>query len=260
MKIQTVNVTPEIAKKWLKGNKQNRPMRKAYVRSLAESMQRGEWTLTHQPIALINGRLLDGQHRLEAMIQSGLDKVPMTVAFDVPAETFDVIDIGARRSHSDIFSEDPVVMHPISLIGRIVYGAVPTPREMVPIHAKLNKKVRELVACHTTKSNRLTAAGIKVGALAAILNGEDKDYVHDLYRKMCAFDLDGIPRVAQLFMKQVTLDRGKKLKGSERHQLVVRSFIAFQKANAGFDRLMIKDIGSRMDKIRDIYRNALGMK
>lgn len=263
MKLQIVEVTPTIAKEWLRHNTLNRPIRKRYVESMADSMKRGEWAVTHQPVALNGNRLLDGQHRLLAVIESGLQSVKMAVIKDADPDTFDTIDIGARRSHSDIFREDMHVMLPISLVARLVYGGVATPREVAPIHAKLQKPMRELVSLYVRSTKKFTAAPIKVAALGAILHGERKTYVHQLFKDICAFNVTKLPPVAQSFVKQVSLSsegRGIKVHSAQRDSLLVRAWTTFHEANSELAQLRVKDAANRMEEIRKVYRAALNIK
>ncbi len=70
-KIQTV--TPRRAAEYLERNTANRPLSKRTVREFAEAMRRGEWRVTHQGIAFdTEGALVDGQHRLAAIIEADL--------------------------------------------------------------------------------------------------------------------------------------------------------------------------------------------
>jgi hypothetical protein len=70
---QIVEVTPAIAQEWLKGNCKNRPLNEAKVAFFAEKMRCGQWQLKGGfPVKrLENGRLLNGQHRLNAVIRAG---------------------------------------------------------------------------------------------------------------------------------------------------------------------------------------------
>lgn len=83
MKLQTVSVTPEVAKSWLQKNGMNRRLSKSHVSRLAHQMREGKWVLNGQTICFdTDGRLLDGQHRLNAVVESGAT-VQMTVAMGV---------------------------------------------------------------------------------------------------------------------------------------------------------------------------------
>src|SRR5438128_5136838 len=74
------------------------------VRAFAEAMRRGDWLVTHQGIAVdSNGVLVDGQHRLAAIIEAERP-VEMTVFTDVDPDTFDVLDTGKRRNAADVLA------------------------------------------------------------------------------------------------------------------------------------------------------------
>jgi hypothetical protein len=101
-RVQTI--TPARAAEWLTANTTNRPLSRPVVRSFAEAMHRGEWLVTHQGIAFdVNGVLVDGQHRLAAVIEAD-QPVEMTVFTDVPEGAFDVLDTGKRRTAADVLA------------------------------------------------------------------------------------------------------------------------------------------------------------
>lgn len=101
-KLQTV--TPKRAAEWLDANTTNRPISKPVVRGFAEAMKRGEWVVTHQGIAFdTNGVLIDGQHRLAAIIEADVP-IDLTVFSDVAEGTFDVLDTGKRRNAADVLA------------------------------------------------------------------------------------------------------------------------------------------------------------
>lgn len=84
MHFETVIVTPEMARGFLTKNTVNRPLKSTIVQDFSEALKRGEWRVSHQGVAIAsNGRLLDGQHRLTAISNTGI-AAPMTVAYDVP--------------------------------------------------------------------------------------------------------------------------------------------------------------------------------
>jgi hypothetical protein len=101
-KVQTV--TPQRAAEYLERNTANRPLSKRTVREFAEAMRRGEWRVTHQGIAFdTEGALVDGQHRLAAIIEADLP-VETTVFSEVPVGAFDVLDTGKRRKAADVLA------------------------------------------------------------------------------------------------------------------------------------------------------------
>lgn len=101
---EVILVTPELAAQWLEHNDHNRPVHRHQVEQFKAAMRQGRFRLTHQGIAIdTNGDLQDGQNRLLAVVETGI-AVPMLVYFDCPPENFNAIDMGARRTSSDLLS------------------------------------------------------------------------------------------------------------------------------------------------------------
>lgn len=99
-----VDVSPEMAAKWLEGNVLNRPLKQAHVDRLAREMKAGRWQLTHQGIAFDDsGCLIDGQHRLWAVMESQVT-VPLRAFYNQPAGNLYAVDNGERRTNLDILN------------------------------------------------------------------------------------------------------------------------------------------------------------
>ena len=101
MDLSIETITPKQAEKYLQHNTSNRNLRKSLVSQYARDMENGKWRLTHQGIAFnCDGTLLDGQHRLKAIIESGVT-VQMLVARGVDSKHQLVMDDHAKRSADD---------------------------------------------------------------------------------------------------------------------------------------------------------------
>ena len=96
-------ITAELSKHILAYfNGKNRRMKQAKVRKFLLAMKNGQWRATNQGIAFDEkGNLIDGQHRLKALLKYGEFKNPddlsqtslkMLVVGGIPPETKDVID------------------------------------------------------------------------------------------------------------------------------------------------------------------------
>lgn len=101
-------ITPEIAQEILSKAGQtdfiNRSLSQATVRKYARLMQNNEWTISNDAICIAkDGSLLNGQHRLQAIIYSGVS-VPMTILTGMDKATFAYMDRGKTRSNGDILS------------------------------------------------------------------------------------------------------------------------------------------------------------
>lgn len=99
--ITVETVTPKVAFAWLENNRRNRTLRQEVVDMYAEQMTAGEWRMTGDPIRFSeSGTLLDGQHRLAAILQSGAF-LPMVIVRGLDLDDQMVIDTGVRRSFGD---------------------------------------------------------------------------------------------------------------------------------------------------------------
>lgn len=105
LEIKKIHVTPALAAEWLTKNTDNyRKLRPAKVRELINALKQGTWKLTHQGIAFdVEGKLIDGQHRLTAIVESGVS-ADMFVSFNVGLDAVNVLDIGAKRQFSDVLA------------------------------------------------------------------------------------------------------------------------------------------------------------
>lgn len=95
-------VTPEIADGWLSTAAPNRAVRQRVVAGMSSDMQPGRFIRNGAPIRFDSfGRLIDGQHRLLAIVDSGIPQV-MLVVRGLSPESMATIDTGLSRSVNDI--------------------------------------------------------------------------------------------------------------------------------------------------------------
>lgn len=101
---EVVMVDPDIATEWLAHNTHNRPARKAAVAAYAADMAAGDWRWTGDPIRRAeDGTILDGQHRLMAVVESGVT-LPFLVLTGLPVEAQENIDAGVPRKFQDVLA------------------------------------------------------------------------------------------------------------------------------------------------------------
>lgn len=94
-------IGPAEATTLLIANTHNRNLRPLHVRKLARDMSEGRWRENGEPIRLDrNGVVLDGQHRLNAIIVSGV-RLRLLFILGLDPEVQDTIDIGAVRNAAD---------------------------------------------------------------------------------------------------------------------------------------------------------------
>jgi len=108
MRMQIEPVGPEQALRWLAVNQANRPISEILVKRYAEDMKHGRWKTTHQGIAFDQaGMLLDGQHRLKAIIKASIT-LQLVIFRDCDRATFDRLDAGRKRTAADALAVDGI--------------------------------------------------------------------------------------------------------------------------------------------------------
>jgi hypothetical protein len=104
--VEIITVTPATAKEWLARNTHNRPIRDSKVADYARDMAAGNWALNGEAIKFgTDGVLLDGQHRLHAIVAAGT-AVPMLVVAGLANDTQNTMDAGAKRTTGDALGLD----------------------------------------------------------------------------------------------------------------------------------------------------------
>lgn len=101
-KVETI--TPVLAAEYLAQNKVNRPLNKKTVDFYAEQMRKGQWRVNGEAICFArNGDMVNGQHRLNAIIQYG-KPVDILVVRNCDDDSFATYDSGRNRKASDVFA------------------------------------------------------------------------------------------------------------------------------------------------------------
>lgn len=104
IKTEVVTVTPERAQQLLEQNKNNRRVSAKNLEKVEAIMSRGEWRLNGEAIKVsTSGRVLDGQHRLLASVNTGTTFQTLIV-YGLPDETQETMDSGKSRTLADILS------------------------------------------------------------------------------------------------------------------------------------------------------------
>ena len=256
-KMQVMVISPKVAESLLEGNTNNRHISWNHVTSLAEAMKRGEWRLTHQPIAVSQtGRLLDGQHRLWAVIESQVS-IESFVANNVDESTFDCLDIGKKRSVTDVLGGDKRVVETVTAIARIYHGTAGiTPQYVKTFMQVFADLAIELYQCAPSNSRGLTSAPVRAAAVVRMLNGTHKDYAKEQYRAMSTRDYTSMSPIVQSLVRQIEL---KKMR-IDYWDLTSRAYHAFSATHKDTGKLQIKNTAVHIEEIRKTIRNALNVE
>ncbi len=169
---KTILVTPELAAKWLLKNTSNRAVRKGRVKAFARDMKAGAWSFNPQPISFgTDDGILDGQHRLLAIIESGVS-VQMAVWFDVPVASRSVMDLGTPRGLRDVAGisvlEAAVVM--AMMRGMIKMPIIPTMAERAAFYRRFSTEIDSVFLIYRSSRHGLRQAAVYAAICRAMFH------------------------------------------------------------------------------------------
>jgi hypothetical protein len=252
MKTEILTVTPEMASMMLLGNRDNRKVKQTVVDYLANEIKLGRWQLTHQGVAISEtGRLLDGQHRLLAIVKSGIP-CKMMVTTGAHDETFMVLDSGVKRNLSDHTGLNKRTSETLTLavyIQRNRAGRV-SPSDILELR---NTPFGDDVAyvCDGVKVNRryFSTVGAKLAAAVLFSNNKNPQALNEL-NNIIGMDFDRMNDVQKAIFKKVTNQGGFKAFGAYSKGAQVDAFTmmhyALNPENSNNTRIMCSDAYQKM--------------
>jgi hypothetical protein len=154
-----MTITPAIAAKLLENNSKNRPLSQTLISRLAKEMKEGRWKVNGDMIRLTGfngkGSVIDGQHRLNAVIKSGVS-IQSWIMGGLSEDVFNTIDCGKNRSAADTLfcdgekrgSKLSAALVIVDQYARYRFGFT---------HSYTNTEIQELLAKHPDIRNCLVA-------------------------------------------------------------------------------------------------------
>ncbi len=115
-----VTVTPAIAQRWLEFNTSNRAIVRMHLEAIMRQMRDGMWRDNGEAIRFAPGKLLDGQHRLAAIMEVGKEFL-ISVEYGLNPETQDTMDTGRHRTPRDILSIEGLAPWESRVLGSAIH-------------------------------------------------------------------------------------------------------------------------------------------
>lgn len=248
-----MDVTPDIAAAWLeKNNTKNRELRQRRVDELAAEMKAGRWLTTHQGISFdTNNQLNDGQHRLWAVVQSGVT-VKMMVTFNEAPEAFLVTDVGATRSMADLTGftrKDAELLHRIV---RFTKGQTRIhPNDVLAASVRFLDVSKRIHAEAPSCRKAISTAAIKAGlAMRMALHPNDADHAVRQYKTLTTLHLeDSVPAVAAFGRRMIA-----NPSNSGNDEQLMLAYRAFDPAQASKSTTYFKDLDAARIALRAAVR------
>ncbi len=250
-------ITPKVAEFMLNLNwPNNRPLMDAVVDRYAAAMSHGHWKLNGESLIMSSdGNMIDGQHRLWAVVSSGAP-VRTMITFGVDSNTFDTINSGRARSISYLAKMPPATAAALNFILKLAFGAPESTAQNLQAMAKVYKDEAEgLIKLQSRNVPVLRQAPI-IAAGTLWAKAGFSDYVRDMYSNILTLDSGSLPPIGKSFLHQCvdSSTGGRKLAGTD---LFVRAFKAFDCQQAAVRRLQYKDGQQTIEQARGMIIKAM---
>lgn len=262
MKIDIVNITPEKAISYLQMNSRNRARNDKHIMFLADQMAKGMWVFNGEPIQFSkNNELLNGQHRLFAIIKSNTTQ-RCVVETEVEGDVFGTYDTGKKRTAGDVFHvngvDNPVALSSMvraymalnmGILGSSNIGSANTKTSIVDVYKKYEEKP-QLFSDILNESKHLfrklhILKPSEIGSYIAYLiidKGHSWEKVCSFFKQLCLADEieNGTIRILRDRLINSGL-RGYKMTSKHRRALVTKAWNAYIKGKE-FKALIFNEV------------------
>jgi hypothetical protein len=284
-------ITPHVAKEMLERMETNRPLSDATVSRYARDMAQGRWNNNGQGIVLSeDGTLLDGQHRLRAVLVSQTP-ISMLVVRGADKKTFITMDSGKPRVLSDVLAiQGFKYTVQTAAISKIAFGYTagahfgyqPTKtqlEEFVHRHPYIHEVAEIVGSRQGVFPKSAVGAVVFLANEKRVLTKEVHEFVEGLFYGQGLWKGDGRHTLREWFVQQRNADGPKKnmrpetvfaavarawnayAGGREIHQL--RALERGTRHNLpilGFDRLLYGDVPEVVEVTNNVQRTNLPRK
>lgn len=267
MKIEVQDIGPNEARFLLSKNGKNRPLSKRLVDKYADAMRRGQWEFNGDTITIADtGVLIDGQHRLAAIQQSGITcRYPVVTG--VKESVFDTKDRGKGRTIGDILAtRGEQHYNTLGAVARLIYmwkeysnpfyGAPdrqPTARDLERVidqHPDIRNAISELMGNSWAK-RYMTA---RIGSFCWFVFCRDDDSCTRIFFDQCQSGVvHGPYSPVRLLRDRLMEDKNSKNRIGDRYKAAL-IFKAYRYFKIGKDTrfLRVREVGDAQEK--DLFK------
>lgn len=263
MRFEVMTVTPEMADNWLKKNEGNRKLREQRAAALARAIQDGKYRLTHQPIAIsTKGRLLDGQHRLRAVVLSQ-QSIETAVAFDVPEAAFEVMDAGLPRKMYERLRTEPKNTAICTTAFRLLQSSRNSQEYetslllelFAPAMLKIEQVPKPRGRQRIAKASQEAAIVLRMAVAIKDKDEEEQNRINWVLGKLRHGDMAGAPPIVISYYKHLLEGPNRVIAVARDTDQFCRAWTAFDPDKEGVLKLQITDHSRIMTEARENFRD-----
>lgn len=250
MNMEVETITPDLAKEYLMTNiAKNRNIVQKRVQFYSKQMKDGNWHQTPQGIVFdVHGRMIDGQHRLRAIIDANMS-IPMTVVRNAPEEAFRILDSGMGRTlsfRSGVPSTNAAIATALIKVSTSNSASVISVDELHKYYNFFKTEIDKLAG--STKLPKISVAPVQAAVVLHLVEGNE--YALEQYRAMVNMDVVNIQPCTAAIMRRLLDSASINGSASERNEIFVRTYRSLTKKNAQKRGVVIKDLSDEINKIR----------
>jgi hypothetical protein len=248
-------ITPDKAIAYLAKSTGNRPIIQRSVTELYAAIKTGKWRVTPNGIGFdVNGRLIDGHHRLTAITQAGLP-VQSWVTRGLDPESWFAIDGGRRRSLGVRSNVGNATAGHVQFVWKtiMVWQAYDTPADTVLAVSKHPFFETAAALGEGVATTKFGAIPYRVGAAYAIhAMHRDREWVEAQYRHFVQADAAAAHAEVGLMVNDIFRGVIVANMSADRARGFVRSAITFGKLE--HPKLTSSLVARTLDKAREYFR------
>lgn len=257
MTVAVMTITPQMAIELLRHNTGNRAIRARAVNQYAEDLRRGNWRLTHQGVAISpSGRLLDGQHRLSAIIEAGI-AAEMVVARNVAEESYIMMDRGKPRLLADALHQDRRIVDACAYICRLHGASSVEPHHAHEVLAECGSAISSVVAACGHAAKGRSAAPIKAAVALHLMEWHRPNYqalITEQWRAFVLSDFDLMAPSVKALYRQIADNPQSSGDRKRQNDRAARAWIAFHPERPNLGKIQIRDIETPLNEMRAVWR------
>lgn len=242
LELRVLNVGPDLAAAWLEKNDSNRNEAKGNKAKITRSMELADFRFLGDPVRFdVDNILLDGQHRLKAIVETGVE-IPLLIIRGFKSEAQLYMDQGKTRQAGDQVKLAGVTLHSgnnWAAIARLIIRwdagdvlgnlLVPGTAEIVAFCEEHKDQMTRAVAAAGAQYRRVGGRKPVAGATFYFAELIDEQLAHKFFRQLATGEdiRNGDPVFA---LRDTLLKRkgtgGSRLNSNEELSLFVRAWNA----------------------------------
>lgn len=249
-KMERAKITPAIAIKILEMNAANREITWSVVLQYADDMKRGAWREMAAPISFNSiGQLIDGQHRLWAIVESGYSGMFYCATYSGKESAMMMpFDRGKLRTVANLAGVSMRTSAVATSLAIITCSATKIPVDMLkPVFEIISPILDEM---DQTAARKLSTAPIKAAIVLRKLSGIDW---REQYSFLVRVRLESMHHITQQLYKKL-MENGSSTRGTN----LVQFGLAWHASSpARRDQVMIKAnaVPDALKEARAVFKN-----